>query len=117
MKKGFTLIEVMIAIVILGIILLALVQGVIIGIRHNAYLAHKKIAVELAQNKINELTSLSGKAITPGSENRTIQPVIYTITWTANATSSPSGKKIQVTVSWQEMGKNHTVTLTTWKRD
>jgi len=116
MKKGFTLIEVMVAIVILGIILLALTQGVIIGIRHNAYLEHKKIATELAQNKINELTSLSNSAITNGIENKVISPLTYTISWTVTSTTAPTGRNIQVTVSWQEMGQIYSVTLTTWKR-
>jgi len=117
MRKGFTLIEVMMAVVVLGIILIALTQGVIVGIRHNAYLEHKKIATELAQSKLNELSSLSTNEITDGTENRTISPLTYTISWSATSTTSPAGKDIQVTVSWQEMEKSHSVTLTTWKRD
>ncbi len=119
MRKGFTLIEVLISIVILGIILVALTQGVIIGIRHQAYLEHKKTASELAQSKLNELQVLPTSQLGDGSHSETqlISPITYTVSWEISSTSSPSGKDIQVTVQWQENGRVHSVTLSTWKRD
>jgi len=57
-KKGFTLIEVLVALAILGIILVSLIHGTSVVIRHNAYLEHRKIAMELAQRLINNLVSL-----------------------------------------------------------
>jgi len=58
MKKGFTLIEVMIALTILGIILMALTHATITIIKHNAYLEHKKTAIQIAEATINYLTNL-----------------------------------------------------------
>lgn len=57
-KKGFTLIELMIALGILAIILVALAQAAMMTIRHNASFDHRKLALELAQGTINSLASL-----------------------------------------------------------
>jgi len=58
MKKGFTIIEMMVALAILTIILIALTHATVAIIRHNAYLEHKKNAIQIAQGTINYLSSL-----------------------------------------------------------
>lgn len=115
MKNGFTLIELMVALALLGIILIALTNATVVAIRHNAYIEHRKVALELAQSKLNELTSLPSEQLNSGEENKTISPITYGISWAVTTTSSPSGKDIKITASWQEMGKNHSIILNTWK--
>ena len=58
MKKGFTLIELMLSLAMLGFILLALTHATIVVMKHNSYIEHKKIALELGQGAIDYLASL-----------------------------------------------------------
>ncbi len=58
MKKGFTLIELMVSLAMLGFILIALTHATIVVMKHNSYIEHKKIALELGQGAINYLASL-----------------------------------------------------------
>lgn len=115
MKKGFTLVELMVALGVLGIILIALTHTTVVAIRHNAYLEHRKVALELAQSKVNEVISLPYSQINNGAENKVISPITYTIQWTVNPTTSPSGGNIRIEVSWQEMDVKHSIKLDTWK--
>ncbi len=115
-KKGFTLIEVLIALAILGIISISLIQGTAVVIKHNAYLEHRKIAIELAQGVINRISTLPYDSIATGNANKKIGSINYQESW--NITDLGDIKRIEVTVSWSE-GTNrnsHSVTLTTFKR-
>ena len=58
MKKGFTLIELMLSLAMLGFILMALTHATVVVMKHNSYIEHKKIALELGQGAINYLASL-----------------------------------------------------------
>lgn len=118
-KKGFTLMEVLVALAILGIILVSLIHGTSVVIRHNAYFEHKKIAVELAQGVINRISALPYDSIATGNANEKIGSINYQESWSiTNMTGLGDIKRIEVIVSWSE-GTNpnsHSVTLTTFKR-
>jgi prepilin-type N-terminal cleavage/methylation domain-containing protein len=58
MKKGFTLVELMVSLAMLGFILIALTHATVVTMKHNGYIEHKKIALELGQGAIDYLTSL-----------------------------------------------------------
>ena len=58
MKKGFTLIELMLSLAMLGFILIALTHATIVVMKHNSYIEHKKTALELGQGAIDYLASL-----------------------------------------------------------
>ncbi len=117
MRKGFSLIEVLIAILILSIVMVGVLQGSIIVIRHNMYLKSKEIATEIAQTKINDIISQNTDSLQNGSfsENVTNSAIQYTVSWNISSTASPAGKDISVTVSWQCLGKSYSITLNTWK--
>lgn len=118
-KKGFTLTEVLVALAILGMIIISLVQGATVVIRHNASFEHRKIALELAQGVINRISVLPYDSITTESATEKIGPINYQESWNiTNITGLGDIKEIEVTVSWSE-GTNpnsHSVTLTTFKR-
>ncbi len=58
MKKGFTLIELLVSLAMLGFILMALTHATVVVMKHNSYIEHKKIALELGQGAIDYLASL-----------------------------------------------------------
>ena len=58
MKKGFTLIELLVSLAMLSFILMALTHATVVVMKHNSYIEHKKIALELGQGAIDYLASL-----------------------------------------------------------
>ncbi len=115
MKKGFTLVEILVSIVILTFVILAILQGAIIIINHSAYLKQKRTAIEIAQNKMSELLSKPASELSDGSEQEEVASITYNITWTITSTTSPSGKEILLTISWQTRNKNYSINMVSWK--
>ncbi len=105
-NNGFTLVEVMIAIVILMVGLLALLQSVNVAISQNLANALRDEGVSIAEQKMNEAKKMPFDSMT--SANYTItRPVrtttkSYTVVKTISSFSST--KKIQVLVSWTYKG-------------
>ena len=109
--KGFTLIEVMIAIFILVVGLLGVAGVAVTVINGNAFSKEITTATTLAQDKMEELKNTRYSNITSGSDT---QESIYTRTWTSTPDSPAAGMKtIDVTVQFQWKGTAHNVTLNT----
>ncbi len=70
-KKGVTLIEMMIALVILLVVSLALMQTAIIGMNVNLQNALRDEAVSIAEMRMNQLRSLPFDLVTAGTETVT----------------------------------------------
>lgn len=108
--KGFTLLEVLIAIVVLSVALLGMASltGSIIG--YNQFADQVTKATTLAQDKLEELKNTSYSNITDGSDTESI----YTRTCTV-ASDSPAAnmKTITVTVTWNWKGTAKEVVLKT----
>jgi len=121
-EAGFSLIEVLIAMTVIGVGFLAVasMQGVSITSNHNSSLMTQ--ATYLAEERIEELRNRSYININAtGSPEANIdaqgQPGtggLFTRTWTV-AFDSPGVlmKTITVTVTWRERGLLHNVTMTT----
>ena len=121
--KGFTLVEIMIAILLLVIALVGLASVTVSVIKGNDFSRMVTTATTLAKDKMEVLKNLSATsagydALTSDSE--TSLEVIYTRAWTVGAVGATAPdndttkmKKITVTVTWTWNGQSHNVTLNT----
>jgi type IV pilus modification protein PilV len=111
-SKGFTLIEVMIAVVILAVGLLALMAMQIVSIKANAFSSEITYSTMLAQQQLETLRNLGfsdanlTETTTTGVPHAPLPPEIdgkggaYTISWDVEDTTTTM-KTITLTVTWQ----------------
>jgi type IV pilus assembly protein PilV len=112
---GFTLIEVMIALVVMSIGLTALAAVQISAIQGNVFSKRMTTAVSIADEKMEqiksnlytEIVSESSSQITQSNLNFTRQVTV------TNNSPLTNTKTINVTVSWSEGSKSHSVPITT----
>jgi type IV pilus assembly protein PilV len=121
-KKGFSLVEFMIAISILAIGLLALVGLQSTSIRGNASSKNKNSAILLAEKKMEELKNTAFTSLSIGTTNDLNNPLTssdgsggtFNRSWTIQTYSgSANMKQITVTLSWTEGGIPHSTSLDT----
>lgn len=123
-ERGFTLIEVVMASLILTIGL-GIIGSITAGIiRKNFYSNRHTQAVILAQNKIEELLNdgYDSEELDEGEYENPLNPVnesgdsagVFTQSWTVqDVYPIPRAKYITSTISWQDReGEEHTVVLT-----
>lgn len=120
--KGFTLVEIMIAMLLLVIALVGLASVTVSVIKGNDLSRMVTTATTLAKDKMEELKNLSATsagydALTGSSD--TVE-AIYTRQWTVGAVGATAPdndttkmRKITVTVTWTWNGQSHSVTLNT----
>jgi type IV pilus assembly protein PilV len=120
-NKGFTLIELMIAIVIFSIGLLAMAQLQMFSIRYNSEAQRMSEATTLAQGKMEDLMSLdyadtdldNGDHTDPNNAN-----IKWSITVNPEVTGSTTEtKSITVTADWNSRGTTKDVTLDSIRAD
>lgn len=118
-SEGFTLLEVMIALVILAVGLLGLAALQLTAVKGNAFSSEMTYATMLAQGQAEYLKSLpfTDASLQPGSYTNTATntpftpfPIIskgvqYTISWTVSADNVPAinMRTIALTVTWQSL--------------
>ena len=95
--NGFTLIEVMIAMMILVVGILGIGKMQISAINGNAVAQRSTQAIIAAQSQIEKLMSLSYGAASL-SDGTTTNPEGYSVAWTVTDLTTVAGKKIQVIV-------------------
>ena len=111
-ERGATLLEVLIAVVVLSIGILGLTGMQIAAIRGNVFGIEITQAAIVAQDKIEELTNMTFAAMAGGNDTATKAGVDFARTWTVTAAGNMS--TIQVVVVWTDKsGDARTVTLTT----
>lgn len=109
--KGFTLIEIMIAILVLVVGLLGVAGVATTVINGNAFGKEMTTATTLAQDKMEELRGTAYPSIVSGSDT---QESSYTRTWTVTPDSPAADMKtIEVMVQFPWNGTTHNVTLKT----
>ncbi|MBE0618393.1 MAG: prepilin-type N-terminal cleavage/methylation domain-containing protein [Proteobacteria bacterium] len=104
-RRGFTLVEALVAMAIFAIGLAALMPLVIANVRANSGAAIRTRGVALAQEKAEEIRALpydTALAMTPGTE--TVE-AIYTRAWSFPAVPPLAGdgndlRRVAVTVNW-----------------
>ena len=99
-QTGFTILEVMIAISILAIGLLAVFSGQNMAIQGNNRANRLTEAMTLAQDKVEELLALPYDDV-DATGSPVNDPGGYTISWTVDDTVFTHGKLITVTVTGQ----------------
>ena len=116
-QKGFTVIEIFIALTFLAITLLATANTNINLARNGAFARKRTTACNLCQAKIESLKSLDYETLTGSQENnldeRGLSGGSFNRTVTVSNGSITSTKLVTVTVSWADFSKNHTVSLRT----
>lgn len=120
--RAFTLIEVVIAMLLLAIGLLALFALQIRSIRSNAFSNCLTVATSLARNQIEDLRAKSWEDIADGLVTETLRDTDsatgatrMVFTRQRAVETEPSGrlKKVTVTVSWRQAGRPHQVVVST----
>lgn len=100
-SKGFTLIEILIALVILSISFLALAGLMVQTTKNNSFGGRMTEAATFAQDKLEELRAFSWVAIAPGSDHMMgANGVDYGRTW--NVATNGNLKTITVTIDWND---------------
>ena len=110
-QNGFTLLEILIAMGIFtaAILGVAISATSVIKANHNSY--STTVAINLAQDKLEELKALPGSLASGGPVTDTINGETFSRSWTVTSDSPVTGmKRIDVTVTWTDYG-SHTITL------
>jgi type IV pilus modification protein PilV len=116
-KKGFTLIEVLIGLIILAIGILAIAGMQITSIVGTSFSSNLTQASVLAQDRLEFLKglSLNDVRLDTGTYNDPPDIGIFKRSYQATRNANPNFVTITYTVSWLERGMTHTVTFRTIK--
>ena len=126
-NHGFTLIEVLIAIAVFSVGILAVASLQLVNSKNNTTANIMTQATMLARAQMEQLensdidTSADLALGTHTDPNNPIDETgtaggIYTRTWTVSAGSGPDSREIEVTVNWNRRGQNRSVVLITITR-
>lgn len=108
-SKGFTLIEVLIALVILSVAFLALAGLMVQTTKNNSFGGRLTEAATFAQDKLEELKAVSWVAIVPGSDRKMgSNGIDYARNW--NVATSGNLKTVTMTINWNDK-TSHSVNL------
>jgi type IV pilus assembly protein PilV len=122
-EKGFTLIEVMIALLILSIGLLGMAGLQIAATRSNSFSNQMTIGITLAQDRLEELRNLKydNAQLGVGSHTDTDNPIRslgdmgFNRSWTVSEDAANHLKTITVTLQWPDPDNTHRVQFITVK--
>ncbi len=111
-SDGFTLIEILVALIILSVSLLALAGLMVTTTKNNSFGNHMTEAATLAQDKLEELRAIRWENISEGlntDQQNGSTGNNYTRDW--NVATNGSLKTISITIRWQDRA-NHSIRLT-----
>jgi type IV pilus assembly protein PilV len=118
-KKGLTLVEVMIALVVLLLVFLALMQTALVSIDSNMKNVLRDEAVNIAEEQMNNARNVSFDTLAtlpaaPVTRNiRNITPAFsYTVTRTVSNLNIDS-RQVVITVTWNWKGINYNHSIST----
>jgi type IV pilus assembly protein PilV len=113
-SRGFSLIEILIALIILSIAFLGLAGLMVQTTRNNSFGGRITEAATFAQDKLEELRSTSWVAINSGSDKLSVNGLDFTRNWTVvpNAIvapyTEPTLNTITIVINWNDQ-TNHTM--------
>ncbi len=99
--KGFSLLEVMIALLILAVGLLGIAGMMTVGVRTNADAAHLTEAYQIGQAEMERLKIVPWNTLGSGSSTREMRGTRFTSSWRVLSTAGRI-KDVNVAVTWNE---------------
>ena len=110
-SRGFTLLEILVAIVILSISLLALAGIMSTTSRNTAMGGHLTEAATFAQDKLEQLRVTPWASITSGVDVTApgATGISYTRRW--NVVQNGTFRSVTINMNWNERGVNHSFNL------
>lgn len=119
-KKGMTLVEVVIALLVLLIVFLALMQTALVGIDANMLNVLRDEAVNIAEEQMSTARNTPFDSLTAGSADvspparslRNIAAFTYTVTRTVTDINTDN-KQVDITVAWNWKGNPYTHSIST----
>ena len=109
-NRGFTLIEVMIAVFLLAVALMGLASVTTTVIRGNSFSQTLTTATTLAKDQMEDLKSTDYGDLLSGNDTKSMDNLDYTRAWTVGAETN-NRKTVAVTVTWTWLNLSHSVTL------
>jgi prepilin-type N-terminal cleavage/methylation domain-containing protein len=113
-SKGFSLIEVMIALVILAVALLALAGLMITTTKNTSFGGHMTEAATFAQDKLEQLRASPWTGIIAGADTQVgATGISYARSWTVAANPNGDQRWVTITMNWTDPTKktNHSISL------
>jgi prepilin-type N-terminal cleavage/methylation domain-containing protein len=108
-SKGFTLIEILIALIILSVAFLALAGLMVQSTKNNSFGGRMTEAATFAQDKLEELKAVSWVAIVPGSDHKMgSNGIDYGRAW--NVATNGNLKTITMSINWNDQ-TSHSINL------
>lgn len=120
-KKGFTLVEVLIALVVLLLVFLALMQTALVSIDANMINVLRDEAVSIAEMKLNETRNTPFDSLVEGTTSeppvtksfRNIANFSYSVSRTVTDFRGGEDKQINIIVTWNWRGNTYTHSIST----
>ena len=112
-SKGFTLLEILMALIILSISLLALAGLMTMTTRNNSYGSHVTEAATFAQDKLEQLRAGPWGNIVSGTDPSPITGctgITYVRNWNVVPNAADSMRTITITMDWTDQ-TNHSIRL------
>ena len=100
-ERGFSLLEVMIALLIMAIVLLGGAAMMASAIQTNAQASHLTEAYQIAQAEMEGLKLLPWNSLSSGSHSRELRGMTFTSSWTVLSTVGRM-KDVNLAVIWTE---------------
>ena len=124
-QEGFTLLEVMIAVLIMSIGLLGLAGLQIVSTKTNSFSNQMTVGITLGQDKLEELRNLAydDSQLTAGTHTDSGNPIKgvgdmgFNRSWSVVEDAVNTLKTITVTVQWPDPDDSHSVQFTTIKTE
>lgn len=113
--SGISFIDLMLALVVLTIGVLAMMDLEIIALRSNASSQNSATAKALGENKMEAIKNTTFTSLaTQAATTTTVQGVTFTTTVTVtNNTPIVGAKKVDITVTWSDKAGSHSIPLAT----
>jgi prepilin-type N-terminal cleavage/methylation domain-containing protein len=109
-SRGFTLIEIVVAIVLLAFGVLASASLTATLMRSNRGVTNRTRAVETLRLKVEDLQSQGYAQVGNGNDTATIGGITYNRAWTVTPNTPDANlKTITLTVTWGDRQGNHTM--------
>jgi prepilin-type N-terminal cleavage/methylation domain-containing protein len=109
-RRGFTLVEIVVAIVLLAVGVLGSASLTAALMRSNRGVTNRTRAVETLRLKVEDLQSQNYAQVATGNDTATIGGITYNRAWTVTPNAPAANlKTITLTVTWGDRQGNHTM--------